>query len=209
MRPFGLSASSLRPTIGPGHPPGLTLETMWSHSALRPTHRGQGRPHPALDLLARPRVRQRSLIVLSLGLREAGLGAGARRMPGLPARLAAAAPIPVHGYPRRARGQRDALPLRAFRPGREPSPAGRAPWDPQGGATSPAPPGPQGHVVRRSPEGGSRDASAPLPRQPLRRPAGAGQPARRGGGGPRGTGGRRQGPRSAPGPGHGATGPQG
>lgn len=183
VRPFGLSPSSLRPTIGPGHTPGLTLKTMWSYSALRPTHRGQGRPHTALDLLARPRVRQRSLIVLSLGLREAGLGGGRARDARLPARPAAAAPIPVHCYPGRARGPRDALPLRVLGPGREQSPAARAPWDPQGGAASPAPPGPQGHVARRSPEGGSRDASAPLPGQPLRRAGGggtAGEAGRRG-----------------------------
>lgn len=87
---------------------------------------------------------------------------------------------------RGAPGTRDALPLRVFGPGREQGPGGRAPWDPQGGAASPAPLGPQGHVARRSPGGGSRDAGALLPRQPLRRPAGAGQPARRGGGDPAG-----------------------
>ncbi|XP_036264873.2 protein orai-2 isoform X1 [Pipistrellus kuhlii] len=99
-------------------------------------------------------------------------------MPGLPARLAAAAPIPVRCCPGAPGDQGDALRLREFGPGRERR-AGGAPWDPPGGATSP----PQGHVARRSPGGGSRDASAPLPGQPLRRPAGAGQPAGRGGAG--------------------------
>lgn len=113
-------------------------------------------------------------------------------MAGLPAGLAALR----QSFSTATRGapgdRKDAHPCKVLAPGREQVHPAGLPGPPRRGR-EPRPSGPTGHVSCRAPEGGSRDASAPLPGSGCGWLAGAGQPAEAGQRGTLRTCGRREG----------------
>lgn len=208
---MAFSRPSTWPVTGPGHPPELTLGTPCSHSALRPTHLETGKAHPALGLPARPRVRQRSLTVRSVGPRAAERPAGVRESEGCPG-LRLAWPPSRQSLSTATRGtpgdRRDAHFLRALAGAGAGGPCSRVP-PPLKRGREPRPLGLPDHVARSAPASWSRDSSTLLPWQRLRRSAGVGQPVEAGlGGDPAGLAEGGRGPRLAPGPGHKATWPR-